>query len=127
MGDGELYEGSVWESVMFAGHRRPANLVLIIDKNGTSMLDFCRNIIDLDPLDAKFKSFGWKTVTVSDGHDISALTAAFSNLFAGSDGPKVVIVETVKGKGVPSLEVDPMSHLRVLSDDEIDTALRTMS
>jgi len=57
-GDGELNEGSVWEAIMFAGHHHLDNLILVIDQNGACMLDFCRNIIDLSPLDEKFRAFG---------------------------------------------------------------------
>src|SRR3989339_1947881 len=68
-GDGELYEGSVWEAIMFAGEHQLDNLVLIIDQNKACMLDFCKNIIDLDPLADKLAAFGWKVVLV-DGHDV---------------------------------------------------------
>jgi transketolase len=87
------------------------------------MLDFTRNIIDLEPLGAKFAAFGWQVAEV-DGHDVAAVRdalAAFKGLRAGR--PKVLVARTVKGKGVPRLEGDPLSHIRNLSPGEIDGLL----
>ena len=72
LGDGELFEGSIWEAIMFAGEHKLDNLIVIIDNNKVCMLDYCRNVIDLEPLDEKFKVFKWKAETV-DGHDINQL------------------------------------------------------
>lgn len=122
-GDGELTEGSVWEAVMFAGHHRLDNLTLVVDQNGACMLDFCRNIIDLAPLEDKFKVFNWDT-TVIDGHDIGQLHAALQSAKAKRGGkPKVIIASTVKGKGVEMLEGDSLSHIRMLTPEQIDSVL----
>ncbi|MDO8427394.1 MAG: thiamine pyrophosphate-dependent enzyme, partial [Deltaproteobacteria bacterium] len=97
IGDGELYEGSVWEAVMFAGGQRLDNLVLIIDNNGACMLDFCRNIIDLSPLDEKLRAFGWDVKAV-DGHDPDELRFSLLDLKTQRKGrPKALIANTVKG------------------------------
>jgi len=122
-GDGELYEGSVWEAFMFAGGNHLDNLTVIVDANQTSMLDFTRNIIDLEPLGAKFAAFGWD-VAETDGHEVGQVTEALLAFKGRREGrPKVLIARTVKGKGVPRLEGDPLSHIRNLSPDEIDTLL----
>ncbi|MFA5859203.1 MAG: thiamine pyrophosphate-dependent enzyme [Elusimicrobiota bacterium] len=124
MGDGELYEGSVWEAIMFAGQHKLDNLILVIDKNGRCMLDFCNKIIDLDPLDKKFNIFGWQAKTV-DGHDMRKLHTAFTGLLNSKNkSPKVLIAETIKGKSVPSLEKDEMCHIRTVSPDEIDRIIK---
>ena len=120
VGDGEMYEGAFWESIMFAGHHSLPNLFVIVDNNGASMLDFCKNIIDLAPLERKFEAFNWKTKRISDGHEISQLTDAFCYLFSSSAAPTVFIADTIKGKGVSSLEGDPLSHIRCIPDYEID-------
>lgn len=126
MGDGELYEGSVWEGIMFATEHKLENLILIIDANKACMLDFCENVIQLEPLKEKFKVFGWD-VSVVDGHNIAELHKALLRAkMKKNNKPKVVIANTVKGKGVPRLETDPLSHIRMLEKDEIDALLSEM-
>jgi transketolase len=120
LGDGELFEGAVWEAIMFAGEHKLNNLILIIDRNRVCMLDFCENVIDLNPLDHKFIHFRWKVETV-DGHDIHQLFPALVTLKEDrEEKPKVLIANTVKGKGVPHLETDPLSHVKNLKPEEID-------
>lgn len=122
-GDGELYEGSVWEAIMFASHHNLNNLVLIIDNNKICMLDYCTKILNLEPLHLKFETFGWETTDI-DGHDIEQLHRTLSSLKTDeSDKPKVVIANTIKGKGVPRLETDSLCHIKALSTEEIDKLL----
>jgi len=91
LGDGELYEGSVWEAVMFAGEHKLDNLIVILDNNKICMLDYCRNILNLEPLDKKFKVFNWHVKSVN-GHDIYQLFRTLTNLRNGkSDKPKLLI------------------------------------
>lgn len=122
-GDGELCEGSVWEAVMFASMHRLDNLVLIIDRNNVSMLDFCKNIIDLCPLEEKLRAFRWEVASV-DGHDPDDLALALTRMkCAREERPKALIAETIKGKGVPCLEVDPLSHIRNIRPEEVDSII----
>jgi transketolase len=124
LGDGELNEGSVWEAIMFAGARKLANLVALIDHNRVSMLDYCANIIDLAPIDKKLRGFGWD-VTVVDGHDLSTLLPALLRVKTSrSKRPKAVVAVTVKGKGVPRLEIDPLCHVKSLTALEVNELLR---
>ena len=119
MGDGELNEGSVWEAVMFAAHHKLDNLILIVDNNRTSMLDRSKNIINLEPLENKFSDFKWKTERI-DGHDAVKVCKSLKNLKEDkSEFPKVLIADTVKGRGIPQLENDAMSHSRVFKKEEI--------
>ena len=109
---------------MFAGEHKLDNLVLIIDDNKACMLDFCRNIIDLEPLEDKFRSFKWATVRV-DGHDVSSLYHSllkFKQERAGQ--PKLLIADTIKGKGVPELESDPLSHIKMLPTERVRELIR---
>ncbi|MEK7376009.1 MAG: transketolase [Candidatus Margulisiibacteriota bacterium] len=123
-GDGELNEGSVWEAVMFAAHNRTDNLILIIDNNKACMLDFCKNIINIEPLESKFDAFGWEVKRI-DGHDIGALCGAIGALKNSKNGkPKVLIADTTKGKGIPSLESDPLSHIKEISADKVEVILK---
>jgi len=122
-GDGEFYEGAVWEALMFAAEHRLDNLTLIMDNNQACMLDYCRNIINIDPLEEKLRCFGW-SVTSVDGHDIGEVQAALQGAANDRSGrPKAVIANTVKGKGVPRLEVDSLSHIKSLSGEEVDALL----
>jgi transketolase len=126
MGDGELYEGAVWEAIMFASHHRLDNLILIIDKNGMSMLDYCKNIIDLDPLDAKFEAFNWKTKIVN-GHSMAELYHALLDLKRDRNShPKVLIANTKKGNGIPGLEMHPLCHVMSIELQEIDEMIRRL-
>lgn len=125
-GDGELHEGSVWEAVMFAAEHGLDNLVLIVDNNGACMLDYCKNILRLEPLERKFAEFGWEVERV-DGHDLGALQACLATMQAKRDGrPKAIIADTVKGKGVPRLEQDSLCHIKSLSSEEVDRLLEVL-
>lgn len=120
MGDGELFEGSVWEAAMFAGQHKLDNLTLIVDRNRKSMLGLTREIINLDPLDEKFRAFGWETVT-ADGHSAAGVRDTLAKLIPARNGkPKIFVAETVKGKGVPQLEADPLCHIRNLTPEQVD-------
>lgn len=102
-GDGELQEGQIWESLQTAAHQAVGNLTAIVDLNGIQSDKPVQEIIDLGDLAAKFAAFGWH-VARCDGHDFAALEAAFSGLRQMSHQPKVLIAETVKGKGVSFME-----------------------
>lgn len=122
-GDGELYEGAVWEAVMFAAEHKLNNLILIIDDNKLSTLDFCKNIIDLAPLQEKFKTFKWNIKTV-DGHNIGKVYKALKKIKKEkTNRPVVLIANTIKGKGVPQLEKDILRHIRSLGKEEITRLL----
>lgn len=123
MGDGELYEGSVWEAFMFAGEHKLDNLNVIVDNNKASMLGYCKDIIDIAPLDKKLMAFRWNVFNV-DGHDIRKLFNVLVKMKRASDGrPKILIADTIKGKGVPRLEKDPLSHIKSLASDEVDSII----
>jgi transketolase len=123
VGDGELYEGSNWEAIMFAAHHHLDNLIVIVDKNEISMLDYCKNIIDLEPLDRKFKTFNWKVKSVN-GHDVEELYSALKSFKEDKYQPKVLIARTIKGRGVPELENNPLCHIRSLTEEEINRAIK---
>ena len=123
LGDGELYEGSVWEAVMFAAHHRLDNLTLVVDSNKKSMLGCCESILNLLPLEEKFTAFGWEVAAV-DGHDAAAVLRQLGRWNASRDGrPRAMVANTIKGKGVPSLERDALCHVRTLSAEECSAAL----
>jgi transketolase len=110
LGDGECYEGSIWESAMFASHHRLNNLVAIIDRNWLCVTDFTENLVHLNPMDKKWEAFGWQVITIN-GHSFEEIFSALNNVRSRkSDGPLMIIANTIKGKGVPFLENVPRWH-----------------
>jgi len=110
LGDGECYEGSIWESAMYAAHNRLNNLVAIVDRNHLCVTNFTENMLQLEPMEEKWSSFGWDVITV-DGHDFNALGAALSGVRCRkSSAPLCIIADTVKGQGVSFLCNEPLWH-----------------
>ena len=123
-GDGELNEGSNWEAIMFAPQHNLDNFTLIVDYNKVSMLDFSKNIINMSSLNDKFKAFNWKVYEVIDGHDVEEVSNTLKEAINDRDNkPKVVIVNTIKGKGVPFLETHSLSHILSVKPEDIDTLI----
>jgi transketolase len=109
---------------MFAAKHKLSNLILIVDDNKISMLDYQRDIMGLSPLRPKFETFNWEVQEV-DGHDFAALGRALEKASNGpGEKPRLILAETVKGKGVPSLEGDILCHVRSLSANDVDELLR---
>lgn len=102
-GDGELQEGSNWESAALAGHRKLANLTVIVDRNRLQQGAGTEDTVTLDPLDDRFRAFGWQVETV-DGHDHAALMAILGAPVGSRAKPLCVIANTTKGKGVSFME-----------------------
>jgi transketolase len=102
-GDGELQEGQIWESLQTTAHQSVGNLTAIVDMNKIQSDKPVEEIIDLGDLAGKFAAFGWH-VARCDGHDFAGLETAFSGLRRITDRPKVLIADTVKGKGVSFME-----------------------
>lgn len=104
LGDGECYEGSIWESAMFAGHHKLNNLVAIVDRNWLCATAFTEKIVKLDPMDKKWEAFGWKAVKIN-GHSFNEIFSALKDIRKRkASKPLVIIADTVKGKGVPFME-----------------------
>lgn len=123
-GDGELNEGSNWEAIMFAAQHGLDNLTLIVDYNQVSMLDFSRNIINLNSLDDKFKAFNWDVFEIKNAHNLDEVYATLNFVLNQSNNkPKVVIANTIKGKGVPFLETHALSHILSVKAEDIDTII----
>jgi len=123
-GDGEMNEGSNWEAIMFAPQHKLDNLTLIIDYNKVSMLDFSKNIIDMNSLNKKFEAFNWEVYEVEDGHNIQEVYNRLKTTIEKRDQkPKVIIVNTIKGKGVPFLETHSLSHILSVKPEDIDSLI----
>lgn len=120
LSDGELQEGSTWESAMAAATFRCDNLVALIDCNGIQADGPVT--VRIDPVADKFTAFGWDAVEV-DGNDIAALTAALANARTPNGRPKAIVMRTIPGKGVPTLEARERAHFVRVANDEWDDLL----
>ena len=121
-GDGELNEGSIWEAIMFIPHIGLKNLTLIVDYNKLQGYGRSDHVLKIAPFKTKFESFGWDVLEV-DGHDFSALEKA---LLQKTKNPKVIVADTVKGKGVSFMEDKFLWHYKSPDDDELETALEEL-
>lgn len=126
LGDGECYEGSVWEAAMFAAHHRLNNLIGIVDNNGLCSTDFIKNCLEIEPLGDKWKAFDWDVVTV-DGHSFGALLSVFSDLRMRKPGcPLMIIANTIKGKGISFMEANPNWHHGIPNKEQLEIARREL-
>jgi len=126
LGDGEIQEGQIWEAAMFAGKNTVDNVCAIVDHNGIQLDGFVKDILDLDPLVDKWRSFCWHTIEVN-GHDILALQDAFAEAAATKGKPSVILARTVKGKGVSFMENNPKFHGTAPTREEADKALQELA
>jgi len=124
LGDGELQEGSNWEAIMAAGHRKLGNLAAIVDRNGLQQGARTEDTNALEPLPEKWRSFGWE-VLEADGHDHAALYELFS--LPPGERPRCVIAHTVKGKGVSFIEGRVEWHHKVPSPEQFAQAREELS
>lgn len=124
MGDGEINEGSVWEAAMSAAKHRLTNLTAIVDYNKIQSAGPTAEILELEPLADKWRSFGFAVAEV-DGHDTSALASLFKRLPLAADKPTAIIAHTVKGKGIAFAEHDPEWHHKAKIPPALATDLYT--
>jgi transketolase len=103
MGDGEQQEGQIWEAVMEAGHFALDNLCGIVDRNRLQIDGWVKDVMNVEPLEDKYRSFGWNVIEI-DGHDMDGIIEAFEQAAATKGAPTVILANTVKGKGVDFME-----------------------
>ena len=116
LSDGELDEGSNWEAIMFAGHHQVNNLTVVIDRNSLQGYSETNKVLDLSPLRNKFEVFGW-AVYECNGHDFNEINNTFVNISQLTNNkPKIVIAQTIKGKGVPYFEGKFESHYQSVDE-----------
>ena len=119
LGDGECYEGSVWEAAQLSSHLQLDNLIAIVDRNRLCTHGNTEKINAIEPFSKKWESFGWNVVEV-DGHDHGEMLDVFSNI--ESKNPTVVIANTIKGKGVSFMENNPIWHHGAVGEREYKLA-----
>jgi transketolase len=125
MGDGEQQEGQVWEAAMEAGHFHLDNIVAVIDCNRLQIDGWVKDVMQVEPLAAKYAAFGWEVLRI-DGHDMSQIVDAFEQARAVADSPVVILADTVKGKGVSFMENQPGWHGKAPNREELAKALEEL-
>jgi transketolase len=113
----------MWEAIMFAAHHKLANLVAIIDDNGQQAFGYTKDVLNLSPLQERWRAFNWD-VHVVDGHDVEGMAKLINSLDTKSGQPHVLIAKTTFGKGVSFMENKIKWHYSPLSDDEYAQAMR---
>jgi transketolase len=128
LGDGEMQEGQVWESLM-SGPKLGApdhhldNLCVFLDGNGIQLDNFVKKIVDLEPVVDKLKSFGWPVIDIN-GHDLAQIDKALDQAEATKGAPTFIVAHTIKGKGVSFMENDPEWHGKAPKPNEAVEAIR---
>jgi transketolase len=123
LSDGECEEGSTWEALMFVRHQNLSNLVVLVDANGLQGFGSTREVASLEPLAPRFRGFGVQVEEI-DGHATDELDAA---LELRREEPLVVLMRTVKGRGVSFMEGRMEWHYLALSDEQYQLAMRELA
>jgi transketolase len=123
LSDGELDEGSNWESILFAAHHKLDNLIMVVDYNKMQALGNTNEILNLEPLAEKFRAFGWLIIEVN-GHDYQQIEHA---LLTKSKKPVVIIAHTIKGKGIDFMQNNLLWHYRNPNQEQYEEALKQLN
>lgn len=122
LGDGELEEGQIWEQAMFAAHYKLDNLTIFIDNNGLQIDGNISDVMNPNPIDKKFESFGWHVIH-ADAHDFNSLESAVNEAKATKDKPCAVIMKSVKGKNVSFMENNAGWHGAAPNAEQYEQAM----
>ena len=122
LGDGELAEGQIWEATMFAAHYKLDNLCIIADINGLQIDGRTCDVMNTEPVDAKFEAFGCHVVKIN-GHDFGEIESAFEKFHATKGVPTAIVMKTTKGKGVSFMENQAGWHGKAPNDEEYEKAM----
>jgi transketolase len=125
IGDGESQEGNIWEAAMAAAHYKCENLCAILDHNGFQIDGKVSEVMNIEPVKAKWQSFGWHAIEI-DGHDMKEILAAFAEAKTIKLKPSVIIARTTKGKGVSFMENVCSFHGCAPTKEEADRALKEL-
>mgnify|MGYP006280711557 CR=1 FL=1 len=125
LSDGECDEGSIWEAALFAGNHALDNLTVIVDYNKIQALGHTEDVLDLEPLSDKWKSFGWEVREI-DGHNLLEVQETLESVPFISGKPNCIIAHTIKGKGVSFMEDELLWHYRSPQGTEYEDALNEL-
>lgn len=119
VGDGESNEGQVWEAFLFAAAKKLSNYVVLLDNNKKQLDGYVKDVLDTGDLAAKMKAFGFDTQAV-DGNDIEAMAQALARTRQGGEKPYAIVMDTVKGKGIPDVEQTMANHSMNIDAEQCD-------
>lgn len=125
VGDGECNEGSIWESALFANNFNLDNLIVIVDHNKMQCMDFCENVIKIEPFADKWRTFGWNVLEI-DGHNHTKIKNALMKAKSNSNSPTVIIANTVKGKGISFMENNIKWHGSAPKEEDYKKAVEEL-
>ncbi len=125
MSDGEMQCGTTWESALIEAHHKLDNLVIIVDFNGLQAMGKVKDILDIEPLEDKWRAFGWEVIEI-DGHNFEEIEKALTESAPEEGKPRVIIARTIKGKGVSFMEGENIYHYKAPSDEEYQRALKEL-
>ncbi len=126
LGDGEIEEGQVWEAAMFAAHYKLDNLTAIVDNNGLQIDGKITEVCSPEPIDEKFRAFGWHVIVVDDAHDFDKLDEAFKEAETVTGKPVAIIQKSVKGKGVSFMENQVSWHGSAPNAEQYEQAMNEL-
>lgn len=127
VGDGESQEGQIWEAAMFAAQHKLNNLIGFTDYNKLQIGGSIEEIMGLEPLDLKWKAFGWEVIVVKDGHDVEEISAAIDQAKNNEEKPTMIILHTIKGKGVNFVEcAGAANHNMPVTEEQRIQALKEL-
>jgi transketolase len=126
IGDGEMQEGNIWEGAMSAAHYKLDNLCVMLDFNGFQIDGKVADVMNVEPVNDKWKAFGWNTIEI-DGHNIKEILSAYDEAGRTKGKPSIIIAHTVKGKGVSFMEHVVDFHGRAPTKEETEIAVRELS
>ena len=126
IGDGESQEGQIWEAAMFASHKKLNNLIAFTDYNKLQLDGPLDEICSIKPLEKKWKSFDWNTIEVSEGNNCNEIDKAIISAKT-SDKPTMVILHTIKGKGLKFIEEMAANHSVVISKEQFEQGLKELT
>ena len=121
--DGDCNEGSTWEAALFAGHHRLTNLTVVVDRNRLQGFGATEDVARLEPLAAKWSSFGFHVEEAADGNDFASLHAAHATLAQAPAGPRCLVARTTKGHGVSFMQGKMEWHYLPMDDAQYQQAL----
>ncbi len=125
LGDGEIQEGNIWEAAMACAHYKCGNLCAILDYNGFQIDGKTKDIMNLEPMVAKWQAFGWHAIEI-DGHNMPQILSAYDEAKAIEAKPSIIIAHTIKGKGVSFMENVVDFHGRSPTKEEAEKALKEL-
>ena len=125
LGDGELQEGQIWEAAMTSSHNKLDNLCVIVDNNNLQIDGEVSDVMNIYPIDEKFKSFGFEVINI-DGHDMGEILSAFANARMIKGKPTAIIAKTIKGKGISFMENLAKWHGTAPNEEEYNKAMEEM-